>query len=475
MPPSALAGLFAPKLYLRKLAELEARWRERRRLDRVTSGGLSLLDLGARGPELVSEIVRAVRRDEYELGPLHEVEARVEGKRRTLYLPNLTDALVLAVLADRLAAILEPSLSPHLYSYRRGRSSWQALRGLQGFLAEHRARLPVRERGLYGLHRDVARYGESIPTGRGAPIHEKVERLLAPHRAETEAPVFERLLKAAIRPRVVRDGARSHRLKRGLPTGSPIQPALCNLYLAGLDQELERLPGAFYARFGDDILFLHPDAAVVQSASELVDRELARLGLTTKPEKRRDFYLNGCGRSGAAWPTARAGTDLEYLGARVAFTGNIGLKREKLRRLLGRLRRRLRNTAVLLRAESREERARTLCAVVEVALDPTSPLAEPTTMLLHFVLDDRRGLRQVDHLIALAVAELVAGRRGPRAFRQAPPRWLRALGLPSLEDRRNTMGGKARTAPHTTPPVTDDPSIHGSYRDLSTDDDGGDP
>ena len=69
--------------------------------------------------------------------------------------------------------------------------------------------------------------------------------------------------------------------------------------------------------------------------------------------------------------------------------------------------------------------------------DPSSPFAHAYAGLLRAVVTDRRQLAQLDHLLALAVAAAAGERPGVRAFREAPPRQLRAWGLPSLVDARN--------------------------------------
>ena len=63
---------------------------------------------------------------------------------------------------------------------------------------------------------------------------------------------------------------------RGVPTGQPISCVLFNLYLSGLDAQLDRIPGAFYARYCDDIVFAHPDPDVVRAADASHPRDPVR-------------------------------------------------------------------------------------------------------------------------------------------------------------------------------------------------------
>ena len=79
--------------------------------------------------------------------------------------------------------------------------------------------------------------------------------------------------------------------------GSPLQPSICNLYLEALDRTLEALPGGFYARFGDDMLFAHPSGASARAATEHVARLLGELRLELNATKAHDLYWNGAGRA----------------------------------------------------------------------------------------------------------------------------------------------------------------------------------
>jgi hypothetical protein len=439
MAPSPFASLFDRASFDAELAKLHARWLSRGRLERLASRGLSLGDVGPSAPELTAVLTRTLARGEFRFEPLERVVAAVDGKQRVLFVPGLVDALVLGVLAEILAALITPVLSPHVYSYQRGRSPWDAVRDISKYLARHRALTPLRSRGLYGVKRDVSQYGESIRTEPGAPLWEQLEAVLAPHRSARGAELFERLLREAIRPEVRDATGVVRRLELGTPTGSPIQPALNNLHLTELDRALVQIPGGFYARFGDDFVFLHPEPVEAERASELIDQECARLGLGIRAAKRQDFYFTGPGRPSGEAPQFKPVRHFEYVGARIDFLGRIGMKRAKAQAFLRRMRQRVGQAKRLLGPEAPPEALEQLLVeVARRALAPHHVLADPAAQLLRYVVDDREQLKQLDYLLALLLAEVMSGRRGARAFRDCPWKRLRQRGLLSLVQARNT-------------------------------------
>lgn len=394
---------------------------------------LSIVRLRERQAELGPRLARAVAAGEYRLGPVRERLARIDGKERRLCLASLLDTIVLFALARLLVEAVEPRLSPRVFSYRRGRSNQALLAELGAFVRQHRRALPQpRQRGLYVVRADVAAYGESIRVDDGSPLWPELRALVRDRGGQR---LYD-LLKQAIRPLVhALDGSVGRR-ERGVPTGSPVQPALCNLYLTPLDEALASVPGAFYGRFGDDLLFAHAEAAVARSALATSTSLLGRLGLRAGEEKQATLFFSAAGRPSPSWPEATPTQHVAWLGSRVDFHGRVGLHARKYRELVLRLRARLRLADELLAAEPRDVRLRALCDVAVSALDPASMLADRRAPAL-VTIDDATQLHELDYLVALTVAEQLSGRRGPRAFRDVSYRELRRAGLWSAEHRRN--------------------------------------
>jgi hypothetical protein len=388
---------------------------------------LSILRLREQQGELTTLLARAVAEGSYALGPVREKSAWIAGKQRRLYVAGLLDTVVLFALASLLSRVVEPRLSRRLFSYRRGRSDAMLLNELGAYVRAHRQACPEpQQRGLYVVRADVAAYGDSIRVDDASPLWSELRTL-------TEACAgarFYALVQRALRPIVHGMDGSSGRRERGVPTGSPLQPAICNLYLTPLDQALGAVEGGFYGRFGDDLLFAHPDASIARGSLGTLERRLGERGLKSGEAKRDLSFFSATGRPGADWPEARGAQHVFYLGARLDFSGRVGLHPRKFRDLLLALKRRVTSADELLAQHEleRDERLRLLCSVVNATLDPRSLTADRRAVALA-ATSDRSQLAELDYLIALFIAERVSQRRGPRAFRDVPYHELRAAGL----------------------------------------------
>jgi hypothetical protein len=358
----------------------------------------------------------------------------IEGKPRLLHLSSATDAVVERLVAQWLGSLVEPLLSARLYSYRSGFSALRAVRELERYIRGYRRSTPaVRERSLWLLRRDIRDYGESIPVVARSTIWGSIDRALAPI-----APAIARSGRELLRQMLARHcrGAEAeYCLTIGTPTGSAIQPLINNLYLADVDHQMAALNG-FYARFGDDMLFVTPSREIAERARSILSEAVEALGLGFNARKSRDIYLTGAAR---AAPTAgwTAAAQFDYLGLSLAFRGGTSLPRAKWRRLLHLLDRRLGRLGRAMRDRPEEEAAAALAQLVRCSLDPSDPVALPYADLLSSVVDDRQQLRDLDEWLRRKTATLSSGKAGVRALRVLPPARLYELGLPSVTARRN--------------------------------------
>ena len=438
-----LDRLSDPALYVAAAERVRARRSRAGDTTPLCDDGPQLAAMSGRLDVLARRVARDVTRGRYRFGPVSRRSAYIEGKLRDLYVASPLDDIVLGALAEVLAEALQPVWSQALYSYRRGRSPQAAIRALATYLRGHvETRPDPRSRALYVVRRDVRAYGEAIPAGSDSPLWTALEQALRAVSIDPK-PAFLAWLRSAFRPRE-RAGAAEACPERGIPTGSPLQPLACNLYLSSLDAACTAVPDAFYARYGDDVLFAHPDHARALEAMHAIDAALAGLGLELNPTKSAAYYFTGAGRA-SEHACFRAASSIDYLGMRVEFRGSLSLKREKLRALLGDVRTRLTASARLVAADaltarlavSDRERACILCEVVNATLDVRAALAHPAAQLIHSLVDDRGQLRDLDYKLARLVAEAASGRSGIRALRVYPPRKLRALGLRSLARARD--------------------------------------
>lgn len=412
------------------LRAFAARYMERGRAEERDASGMSIRELSLAAPRLAKGLAHDLRSGRYRFGTWREHRAFIEKKERQLFVGPFTDMVVCAVLAERIQPAVDAYLPPQVHSYRKGYSSVTAVAAWQSYLRAYRAGTPdLRNRALYVLRRDIRKYGESIPVGESSPLWPSLRAALGGHHLEA----WMDLVKRAVTPRVAYlDGRQGPAAT--VPTGSPLQPMMCNLLLAPLDKQLAALPNSFYARFGDDFLMASPDPGQSQQQRESWYNYIHACGLSAKEEDSRDFYLTGPARPSPAQPWQPA-SHIEFLGVRVTFRGHTALKGEHLRRFVTHLRQRLITTHQLLQQQQlpAPQRMRALCQVAARCVDPAHPLALPAAQLLRHHINDREHLRQLDYIIASTIAELLAQRRGPRAFRRWPYQKLRREGgLPSL-------------------------------------------
>jgi hypothetical protein len=416
--------------YHHELARLSSRV-EGRRLDKLVHDGVRFSQMLDEADELVPLVARAVADGSYRPAPARVGLVRIGKKERSVARVSAIDLVVHGVVAQVVAERIEPLLSDRLYSYRRGRSSWQAVRWLASLSrAQRRAVDDVRARGLYVLRADVADYTDSIPTSDDAPLFGELFAAIDVAPSSAHASMLRRLLRPSI------DGEAEARTT-GLLFGLPTTNVLGNAYLAPLDRAMEALGGA-YARYGDDVLFTAADPSVVREARATLERVLEERRLAVNAKKLRVLYWNGAPRPSAAWPEAVAARDVPFLGAAVRWGGTIALAPDKWRAMLADLRARIRSTASLLGdGASPEARARAAIAVVNDAFDVRSPLALAHAALVKELVSDRGQLEELDYLVAAWIAEAATDRRGPRAFRDVGWRWLRQEGLVSRVAARN--------------------------------------
>jgi len=408
-----------------------------RRIMRVE--GVSLDSVFDRRRRLARLLAGTIGRNAFEFRPGRVREIHVQGKLRDVFSFGLVDLIVHGVVSDIIEEAAAPLLSPELFSYRKGISWWHAVSRFSDFVRAHRrARPDPRCRGLFVLRRDVDAYTDSIPVGAGSPLWGMLRELFETPEGRIE-PDDWRILESVVRPVVHDKEGRLISLLRGVPTGQPVACVLFNFYLHELDRELAAIPGGFYARYSDDILFAHPDAEVAQAASAAIERNLAELGLRLKAEKSLDLYLNAAGRNSAEAPSTRGSPSVPFLGLDVWADGTTSLGREKTRALLRDLAARARRTAQALRGTSLEVRGKAVCAALNRSLAAETLLfQEPAASVLRRVVTRRPKLLELDYLIAKVVVGTVTGRTGIRGFRSLPYRTLRRdWGLDSLYHGRN--------------------------------------
>lgn len=407
--------------------------------------GVPLAAVSLHRAAVARRLAGTVRRGLYEFAPGRVFTITTKGKDRDVYTFRLTDLVLHGVVAEIIGEAVSARLSPRLFSYRRGLSWWDAVSLFASYIrGRRRSPVELSRRGLYVIRRDVDSYTDSIPVHPESPVWPMLKDLFSSS-GRRLAPADWKIVEQVVRPEFYSKDGGLASLLRGVPTGQPVSCVLFNLYLDGLDHALDRIPGGFYARYSDDLLFAHPEAGVVQEAARTVDRTLARLGLQVKPDKSLDLYLTGAGRRSDVWPQAQGTTRVPFLGTFVFGDGTVALDRDKLRELVRDVRARALRTAKALKDEDGEMVGRAVCAALNKTFDPEAALFQQKSAgLLRRAVTHRPQLAQIDYLMARAVLQVVAGEGSVRAFRRFPYRKIREeWGLASLLQARNKWPRKA--------------------------------
>jgi hypothetical protein len=439
------AALADPRRYEMQIDRLHQRHLYDGGLHKLTEGEVSLATVVMHRAHVAKLLARTVERGEYEVRPATPRTILTDGKQREVLAYPLLDLVVQGVVADVLAEAIEPTLSPNLYSYSGGRSWIDGVTALARYVRRHRRERPdPRTRGLYVLRRDVESYTDSIPRGASSAIWSRIDES-----TEGATDSDRELIASVVRPIVLWEpttgadvgadrGAPATRL-RGVATGQPIASVCFNLYLRDVDGELDAVPGAFYGRYSDDLVFMHPDPDVVRGVSATLDNQLAALDLAFNDEKRKDLYLTAAGRVSAAWPEARGASSVTFLGMRVNADGTVALGEKKARGLLRDARRRAINTARALADADLDTRGRAVARSMTTLLDDReSELSGAAAPLLARVVTDRQQLDWVDRELAVITAAAASGGRGARALRNVPYRKVREeWRLPSVRRARD--------------------------------------
>jgi hypothetical protein len=434
------ASLSDPDRYKLYIEKLHSKYALTSELYSLEQGGVSLASMAIHAKDLSRTLARTIERGNYRFSPARIEEIQVEGKTRAVFRYPLIDRIVHGTISDLIEEVTCPLLSDRLYSYRPGVSWLQPGFDLAGHVrSANVAASDPKERGLYVLRRDIHAYTDSIPVHESSSVWPKLRSALTNGNGGVKQQDWE-LVERVVRPVVKTEDGRLFRQERGVPTGQPISCVMFNFYLSDLDHEMAAIPGSFYARYSDDILFAHPDPRVVNEADALMEECIHESELSLNHEKNRNLYLNVAGRSdGTAW---KGTSGITFVGAQVTARGTISLGRSKQRHLLREIRIRALRTARGLSGRDTNTVGRAVCEVINrVLAGDGGPFQQRSASLVRRAITNREQLAQLDYWLARIVVQAVTGDPSVRGFRKVPYSRIRDdWKLVSLLHSRNRWG-----------------------------------
>jgi hypothetical protein len=387
----------------------------------VSTDGKTLYDLAARGLNGLAGIHEQLQAERFHFRPSVGLKYNFNGKRRTLYIPPWEERIVDLLIYRLLNSRLHRWFSTSSYAYR------DHTYGLDRCQSRIRAVLRSVRSPVYLVKRDISDYFASVDHG---ILLRQLENYVA-----SDDYLFK-LISERIRFDY-QDEAGSHRAERGIPFGCASACVFANVYLTGLDLEIESVPDVHYFRYADDMLLLSPSREGTLLAKGLMLDGLNKLRLTTKASHQADLVLTEASASSDSH--FQRVVAFRHLGLQFGCAGSVSLSRDKQRKIQNLFRfafRRGRRRWKKI-GDSRE-RARTLIAIACQTIER----GVRNVAILDYYLKhttDTYQLGLLDRWLGEEILSLVFGGHKKGHFAKISYQELRGYGLPSLVHRQRMI------------------------------------
>jgi RNA-directed DNA polymerase len=265
--------------------------------------GMTVDELGPWLKAHREEVIRGLLEGNHQPQAVRGIEIpKPGGGVRQLGIPTVVDRWVQQAILQVLNPLFDPTFSESSYGFRPGRSTHQALRKAQEYVAEGR---------VIVVDLDLEKFFDRVD-------HDVLMSRLARRVSDKR---LLRIVRRFLEAGMMKHGAFVDR-DEGTPQGGPLSPLLGNLLLDDLDQELERR-GHRFCRYADDCNIYVQSKAAGERVMASVTRFL---------EERLRLRVNSA-KSAVAHVSER-----KFLAHRLLAGGRLGIAPQSLNRAKDRIR-----------------------------------------------------------------------------------------------------------------------------------------
>lgn len=210
-------------------------------------------------------VEKILSNESFALPKMVEINKRRTGKKRTVFIFNHEENMVLKLLAHLLHDY-DYLFSDNLYSFRKNISVKTAIGTLLS---------SIKKSSLYSYKVDIHDYFNSVDT-------DSIIKLLE-ETFEEDIELLNFIKSILLEPYCLKNGKQTF-CKKGIMAGVPISGFLANLYLTDLDKWFA-LRGISYARYSDDIIVFAKTEKDIKEYEEKIKWFLSQKKLTVNPKK----------------------------------------------------------------------------------------------------------------------------------------------------------------------------------------------